>query len=374
MRVLSIIETLMHGGAETVLVDLASRLTEHDHRVVHFSGSHRAVVQPWIERALRNAGVPLVDAPREACRTTEGRDAFLGGVAPDVVLYHWWGQDPLREWRADVGRAHARMPRFVAVLHRSGVPAPADFDAYVLVSPTQRPQVAQVEPARVHVIPNGVDLSRFPNLPRSADTSSFTIGRLSGLRSGKIPEDWIHTAVGFGLDRAHFVIAGDGPLRAALLSDAERLGATRAFAFPGYVPREDVPALLATFDVFCYVTSTAVECHPLALLEACAAGLPIVAQPRGGVLDIVTHEENGLLGESDREIGEHLRRLQRDSRLRERLADGARAMATRFAIERQIERYRDLLNLVVRPPATSRAPDSRAVLSDSAESRPTRTS
>lgn len=373
MRVLSIIETLMHGGAETVLVDLVSRLNEHEHRVVHFSGSHRAVVHPWIDQALQRAGVPLLDAPRESWRSTEGRDSSLGGFAPEVVIYHWWGQDPLAEWRAEAAGAQTRTPRFVAVLHRSGVPAPAGFDAYVLVSATQRSQVTHVDAERVHVIPNGVDLSRFTNSSRPAVGSRFTVGRISGLRSGKIPEDWIRTAAAFGLEDARFVIAGEGPLRSTLRLDAERIGVSPAFEFPGYTAREEVPELLSTFDVFCYVTSTAVECHPLALLEACAAGLPIVAQPRGGILDIVTHEENGLLGESSREIGEHLRRLRQDVTLRERLSDGARATAARFAIERQVERYRQLLSLVVRPPAASRAPDSRAVPSDSAETRPTRT-
>ena len=364
MRVLSIIETLMHGGAETVLVDLVTRLTEHEHQLVHFSSSHHATVHPWIAQALREAGVPSIDAPRESWQTD---------FHPDLVVYHWWGQDPLRAWRDRVHLTPSR-PRFIAVLHRSGVPAPDGFDAYVLVSPTQRSQVAAIDSARVHVIPNGVDLSRFPVSGPPTRPSQFTVGRISGLRSGKIPESWVQTIAGFGLNNARFVIGGDGDLRSALQRDADRRGVADHVEFTGYVSRNDVPRLLATFDVFCYVTSTAVECHPLALLEACAAGLPIVAQPRGGILDIVTNGANGLLGESNAEIGEHLRRLQHDRPLRDRLPEGARAVAQRFAIERQMERYRDVISLSGRPLAASRAPESPAAPSNSGESRPTRTS
>ena len=115
------------------------------------------------------------------------------------------------------------------------------------------------------------------------------------------------------------------------------------FELPGYVERERVPALLEGFDVFCHVTSTAVESHPLALLEALAAGVPIVAESRGGIPEIVTHGVNGLLASSTHEIGDHLHALRRDDALREHLSLGARRTAPKFSLARQLAAYRRLL-------------------------------
>jgi glycosyltransferase involved in cell wall biosynthesis len=252
------------------------------------------------------------------------------------VLYHWWGTDTLRPWLDEPGRpTDAPRPVFIAVLHRSGMTAPGGYDAYVLVTPTQREQVAQVDRERVHVVPNGVDLSRFQTGSAPlAGTRPFTVGRLSNLRPGKIPEDWVRTAWSFGLAGARFVIAGDGPLRPSLEAQAWAVGGQETFRFPGYVPRGDVPRLLATFDVFCYVTSSAVECHPIALLEAAAAGVPIVAESRGGIPDIVDDGVSGLLTEEAAGIGPLLHRLRTDTVLRARLSAGARGVAARFHLRR----------------------------------------
>ena len=60
MKILSVIESLAHGGAETVLVDLVLGLSEHTHQVVHFSSANGIPVHtPFIE-ALTAAGVPLL--------------------------------------------------------------------------------------------------------------------------------------------------------------------------------------------------------------------------------------------------------------------------------------------------------------------------
>jgi len=349
MRVLSVIESLLHGGAETVLVDLVAGLPQHQHQVLHFSGAYGAAAHPWILTELARLGVPCFDAPREVVANVERRESAFGSMPPDIVLHHWWGTDTLRPWLDDPDAAHDETrPVFIAVLHRSGMAAPAGYDAYVLVTPTQRGQVDHIDHSRVFVIPNGVDLSRFQAGPAPATGARpFTVGRLSNLRTGKIPEDWVRTASSFGLENARFVIAGDGALRPVLEAQARALGVSDAFSFPGYVAREDVPELLATFDACCYVTSTAVECHPLALLEAAAAGVPIVAEARGGILDIVVDGESGLLAETVADVGPLLHRLQADTALRARLSNGARLSAARFSTERQAAGYADVLERLV---------------------------
>jgi glycosyltransferase involved in cell wall biosynthesis len=341
VRILSVIETLTHGGAETVLVDLVLGLARHDHRVLHFSTANgEPPHRPFLD-ALAAAGVPCIDAPWTCVDSPARRDETLGDFAPDIVIFHWWGNDPWLSWVREVASDAAR-PRFVAVLHCSGLRPPAGYDRYVIVCAHQRPQVAHVPAERVRCIPNGVDLQRFAARGRAPGTP-VVVGRLSSLREGKIPRDFVRVAAAWKIPGVRYVIAGAGPLQPALADDARRLG-DGDFRLPGYVPRADVPGLLATFDVFCYTTAPdLVECHPLALLEALAAGVPVVAEARGGIPEIVSHGVNGLLGRSADEIGEHLRALVADGARRGALARGARASAPRFSLAAQLTAYDALL-------------------------------
>lgn len=341
MRVLSIASSLTHGGAETVLVDLALGLSEHTHRVAHASAARGYTAHAPFVRRLARAGVRCHDVPLEGLGEPRERQRLLADFQPDVVLLHWWGRDCLRAWVDDAGAVSPdRRPSFVCVLHHTGLPAPPGYDHYVMVTRSQLPYVPR---ARSRLIHNGVDLGRFRVARAPRPEGCMVVGRISRLSHDKIPSDWVRTAAAYGLPRTRFVIAGDGPLAGALRDDVAALGLADDFELPGYVARASVPALLRRFDVFCHVTATAVECHPLALLEACAAGVPIVAEARGGIPEIVRHGVNGLLASSTDEIGEHLHALRRDDALRRRLAIGARHAASRFSLARQLAAYRRLL-------------------------------
>ena len=344
MRILSVVEALCHGGAQTVLVDILLSIREHEHDVVHFSRANAIIVDTALQNALEAAAIPCLDAHWDALRRPDLRAQLLDGFRPDVVLFHWWGNDPWMPW---VLAPQPDRPAFVCVMHHQA-PAKEGYDRYVLVSPSQLPHVTHIPPARVRVIPNGVDLARFPlSEPPRADASDpnrpFVVGRLSELREGKIPLDWVRTLASYRLDRTRFVIAGNGPLLHHLRSDATELMREDEISFPGYILRHEVPALLGTFDVFCYATSSALECCPLVVLEAMAAGVPVVAEARGGIPEIVSHGENGLLANSTDEIGEHLRKLRSDDALRRRLSHGARATAEKFSLSIQAQAYRQLL-------------------------------
>ena len=81
---------------------------------------------------------------------------------PDVVALPLVGQRPVAPWLASAADgARDRRPLFVLVLHHAALRRAAGYDRYVLVSESQRPQVAHLSPERVRVIPNGVDLRRF---------------------------------------------------------------------------------------------------------------------------------------------------------------------------------------------------------------------
>jgi glycosyltransferase involved in cell wall biosynthesis len=174
-------------------------------------------------------------------------------------------------------------------------------DAYVAVTQTLA-QVAidnrECPPARLHVIPNGVDAVRFtPNpearrriraelgIPETAWVVG-TVGRLSPEKNQNLLVD----AMAPLLDaERQLVIVGDGPERESLFL---RVASTWRSDFVHLVgARKDVENWLAALDVFALTSHT--EGLPLVLLEAMAMRLPVVSTAVGGVPDLV---EDGVTG------------------------------------------------------------------------------
>ena len=94
---------------------------------------------------------------------------------------------------------------------------------------------------------------------------------------------------------ARFVIAGEGPERESTLLQVRKLGIENCFEFLGH--RDDVPALLAEADLF--VLPSRSEAFPNAVIEAMAAGLPVVATHVGGIVELVQPERTGVLVPSE---------------------------------------------------------------------------
>ena len=145
---------------------------------------------------------------------------------------------------------------------------------------------------------------------------------------------------------AVFVLAGEGPERESLEGLAVRLGIAERVRFLGR--RDDVPQLLAACDVF--ALPSLYEGSSLAVLEAMAAGAPIVSSAIGGTDELIEGGRSGLLvppGDAEA-LAEALRRVLGDPELRERLAAKARervqAGLTREQMAHRVsEVYRELL-------------------------------
>jgi L-malate glycosyltransferase len=121
---------------------------------------------------------------------------------------------------------------------------------------------------------------------------------------------------------ALFLLAGDGHERAPLEAEAERLGVADRVRFLGR--REDVPQLLAACDVF--ALPSLYEGSSLAVLEAMAAGIPIVSSAIGGTEELIEDGRSGLLvppGDA-KALAAALRHVLSDEALRKDLADRAR--------------------------------------------------
>ncbi len=141
---------------------------------------------------------------------------------------------------------------------------------------------------------------------------------------------------------AIFTIAGEGPMDEELRELASRLGVDKRVRFAGFLSQEALAGLYRQSHIFLQPSETVggdVEGIPNAMLEAMAGGLPVVATRHGGIPEVVTDGESGLLcDEGDCEaIAGAMARLAGDSGLYSSLAKaGADAVGDKFSAGRQI--------------------------------------
>jgi glycosyltransferase involved in cell wall biosynthesis len=183
---------------------------------------------------------------------------------------------------------------------------------------------------RTAVIPNAVDIPPARPGERNGNPPAVVaVGRL------KAPKDFLTIVRALALLRpgsGEALIVGEGPDRPLLEAEIRRLEIGDRVRLLG--ERRDVPELLADADLF--VLSSASEGMPVSVLEAMAAGLPVVGSRVGGVPELVVDGETGLLVEpgDPNELAAAIDRLFADPGLRRRLGDAGRARAQgRFALE-----------------------------------------
>lgn len=151
--------------------------------------------------------------------------------------------------------------------------------------------------ARLHRIPNGIDTGRYAQPPEpgaipgfSRLTGDVVIGTLAGLRAVKnLPR--LVRAVAALPAHVQLVIVGEGPERDAITDQAAALGLSDRVHLPGFLP--DPHRYVGHFDIFALSSDS--EQFPISLVEAMAAGLPVVATDVGDVKDMVAHENRDLI-------------------------------------------------------------------------------
>ena len=139
---------------------------------------------------------------------------------------------------------------------------------------------------------------------------------------------------------AEFVLVGDGPLRPELEKEASSLGLGASAIFLG--DRQDMPAVLASLDVAVLTSDS--ESLSNVILEAMAAGLPVVAYSVGGNSELLSHQRGALIpAGNETSFADAVEKLLADSALREQLGRNARQFANEnFSLDRVRQRYEEL--------------------------------
>lgn len=309
IRVAYLVEQILPGGAERQLFNLLQSVDQSrfDLSIVAGAGSgfmldeyQRLGIPITFVKSARGGGklatMGAVNAVRRgrphvlhgfqftanawgaAARLTFGSIVFIAGargMQPDLTLSQRLARDAIRRCADHVVTNSVAQ---TAELYDAGIPS-----------------------RRVSVIPNGVDISRFPypgdrQAARSAlhlPANGPVIGMVASFYPVKRWDVFLSAAARVARQRpdVNIVCIGEGSLRPAIEESARRLGISGQTRFTG--ARRDVPALLPGLDVLALSSDT--EGLPNSVLEAMASGLPIVATDVGGVAEAVDEGRTGLL-------------------------------------------------------------------------------
>lgn len=361
MKIAQVITSLGFGGAEREVARMAVRLAN--------AGDDCEVVcvceEGHLASEVRAQGVSVVSLN---CGKSPGLTgvsrltAYLKASRPDVAHSH------LINWAPLCGRL-AGVPAVVSTEHslalwKSGIRIA--FDRFVARYADKIIVVAgAIKDARVTrwripaeklvLIENSIDLARFDiavdrdairgEIGASNGPLVVAVGRLIEIKGHKY---LIHAAKAVidKVPETTFALLGDGPLLEELNSQAQDLAISGRFRFLGY--RQDVEAVLKCSDAF--VLSSLSEGTSIAVLEAMAAGVPIVATAVGGNPEVIEAGRSGLLvpAENPAALADAILEVLLDPDLASRLAKEARSrIEAEYSAETNLARLRTLYSQVL---------------------------
>ena len=236
------------------------------------------------------------------------------------------------------------------------------LDGRIVVSPVVHEYIARYFPGDYRVIPNGIDAARFAALDVKP-IERFADGRPNILFVGRMDErkGFSHLIRAFpfikqAIPEARLLVVGAyGVEEKAPFIRYARAHRLRGIHFVGWVSREEMPSYYRTASVFC-APSTGFESFGIVLLEAMAAGLPIVASDIAGYRDVLTDGVGGRLVEpgDEKAMAGAIIEMLEDSSLRARFAALGRATAAGFdwpiIADRVLDYYDELMQLRVPKP------------------------
>ncbi len=214
----------------------------------------------------------------------------------------------------------------------------------LVISPS--PSVAKVlrelgVEGHIEIVPNGVDLERFHRaepLPRAdfgfraEDILIAYVGRLGPEKNLPLLLQAFFGAAEV-LPEIHLLLLGDGPEKERLEGMAAGSHCAERVHFLGMISYEKLPSYLAMCDLF--ATASVTEVHPLSVIEAMGAGLPVVGVNAPGVGDTVEDGVTGLLTSEDTAaLAAGITRLCLQGDVRRAMGEAARQASTQYSIER----------------------------------------
>ncbi len=329
------------------------------------------------KNVVRSPGAPLLDTgiyfslryTREARRLLQSMDVvhvhhpFLSG--PLALLYCRSRGIPIvftNHTRYDL-YAQAYLPGMPEAVGTAALQAylPTfcrSCDLVISPSPGMREVLVHLGvDAPIDVVPNGVNLVPFRNPGNKVcraelgfhdeDVVWLYTGRLGPEKNlAFLLRSFAGAAQAF--ENLRLLLIGDGPERDNLEDQVAHAGLQERVHFLGMVPYENVPAYMAMADAF--VTASVTEVHPLTIIEAMAAGLPVLGIQSPGVGDTIVDGETGFLApEEDLAMfTAKMVRLSVDQESRQVMAKNAQQAAEQYSIDRTVQMMLERYQRVVK--------------------------
>jgi glycosyltransferase involved in cell wall biosynthesis len=299
------------AGGERFLLQMSDRLDPREFRLSVICPEEGPLIGELERRRIPCAVVPLepLGDPRPAFRLRRAIEAW----SPTLVQSHGLRSNFYARWaaaRPHIATVHNALSDYPVPGWRRRVYGAMDrlsagrSSAIVCVAESLREEFLGRCPSlweQVHVIPNGVDLSRFDaeKVSRAAVRRELglgdrwtlgLIGRMTGQKGHAVLIEALRR-IKETLPPFRLLLVGDGPLRSELEEKTRRAGLEDNVMFMGV--RQDVPEILAALDVL--VMPSLSEGFPFALLEALSMGKVVVASRVNGVGEIMPTGEEGFL-------------------------------------------------------------------------------
>jgi glycosyltransferase involved in cell wall biosynthesis len=302
-------------GAEQVVIELSRQSPRYGYTPVVAALRDARDGHPPLCQAAEEYGIEVLAFPCSA-----GIDLSLVARLRHFVRQRGVSIVHSHGYKEDVHVALARLPvATLATNHlwkrtnwrlrayaRADALALRSFDHIVAVSSPIKDEMVSlgIDPGRVSVIANGIDVARYAHVPSPSEReacraelgverSDFVAIAVGSLTPEKGHRELVRAiaSIAARFPSLRCVIVGDGPLRESLSRSREDLGIASRVILTG--ARTDVPRLLRSADVF--VLPSLREGLPMALLEAMAASLPCVASAVGDVPSVIRRWASGIL-------------------------------------------------------------------------------
>lgn len=356
--ILHTIDTTGPGGAETVFIDLATRLPKDKYRsIVVIRGNG------WVRDELSRRGVKpiLLDAKGSFnLRYLLGLRKIIQHEGVDLIQSHLLGANVYCSLAGlltgkpviatfhgvvDIGE-NERLKRLKFGAINAGASRIVAVTDSLLEDITRRTSLKE---SKGIVIYNGIDTAAFVGLRSSSRRQKYgwtdeevIIGSLGNIRPAK-GYDVLLKAAALLEHRSHsyrFVIAGqgEGKLYDELLVLRKKLGLEDKVHFLGFI--DDAADFLASIDIF--LSSSISEGLPLSAIQAMVAELPMVATRCGGYEGLITDRENGVLVNvgNPQAIADGIEMVTADAKLRKTISQNARKHAiSTFDIQVMLDAY-----------------------------------
>jgi L-malate glycosyltransferase len=246
-----------------------------------------------------------------------------------VVTDHnvWHGYKPASRWADGLTSRLDDARLTVSEAVRASLPAPIQQRSHVVL---QGIEVERVRAQRTERAAVRAELGLDPHAP--------VVGTVANLRAQKAYPDLLAAAAAV-LERvpeARFVAVGQGPLEAEIRALHARMGLGDRFLLLGHRP--DAVRAMAACDVF--VLASHWEGLGVAVMEALALGLPVVATAVGGVPEVVEHGREGLLvpPRQPAKLAQAIATLLTDTETRQRMAEAAAQRGAELSIDSAVRR------------------------------------